>query len=104
MIVRMAHWNCRQDCWGEDCELFDVGAVPIMQRHDGFIRAMLLGPPGETARIAFTVWSDPAAYRQFTESPDLAKITGMFAHMYVDGAPPRAQEFVVRAQGAAEQS
>ena len=99
MFARMSHWNCRPECWGEDQELFVAGAVPIMQAHAGFVRAMLLGVPGESSRIAFTVWADEAAYQRFTQSPDLPKITEMFKHMYVEGALPSPQEFEVRAQG-----
>lgn len=102
MLVRMAHWKCRPECWGEDQALFASGAVPIMQGHEGFVRAMLLGRPDGVERIAFTVWQDGAAYERFCKSPDLARITAMFAHMYVAGEPPQPDEFVVRAQGAAK--
>lgn len=102
MLVRMAHWKCRPDCWGEDHALFEGGAVPIMQGHAGFVRAMLLGRPDAVERIAFTVWQDRAAYERFCASPDLARITEMFAHMYVEGEHPKPDEFIVRAQGAAK--
>jgi len=101
MIVRMARWQCRPECWGEDRELFESRAVTIMQGHAGFVRAMLLGAPAATGRIAFTVWQDRAAYERFRASPDLALITGIFAHMYVDGAPPVPEEYEVRAAGEA---
>lgn len=102
MFVRMAHWKCKPDCWGEDQALFESGAVPIMQGHAGFVRAMLLGRPDGVERIAFTVWQDRAAYDRFCASPDLARITEMFAHMYVEGEHPKPDEFTVRAQGAAK--
>lgn len=101
MYVRMAHWNCRKECWGEDAALFESGAVPIMQGHAGFVRAMLLATPDDVQRIAFTVWQSKDAYQAFISSPDLEKITAMFAHMYVDGDRPQPEEFTVRAQGAA---
>ena len=101
MYVRMAYWNCREEFWGEDSELFESGAVPIMQAHAGFVRAMLLATPNETQRIAFTVWQNPEAYQKFVASPDLDKITEMFAHMYVKGTLPDPVEYNVRAQGAA---
>lgn len=101
MLVRQARWNCRPECWGEDQALFEAGAVPIMRRHAGFVRAMLLGRPDSGERIAFTVWQDRTAYDRFCQSPDLARITDMFAHMYVEGERPVPDEFVVRAQGAA---
>lgn len=101
MYVRMAYWNCRKECWGEDIKLFETGAVPIMQGHDGFVRAMLLATPDATQRIAFTVWRDPAAYEAFVASPDLEKITVMFEHMYVEGDRPEPVEYNVRAQGEA---
>ncbi|MCR9135697.1 MAG: hypothetical protein NXI27_06875 [Alphaproteobacteria bacterium] len=72
-----------------------------MQKHSGFVRAMLLATPGETQRIAFTVWTDRGAYERFVESPDLDQITQMFAHMYVEGALPEPVEYEVRAQGEA---
>lgn len=101
MFVRMSYWNCRKESWGEDSKLFESGAVPIMRNHDGFVRAMLLATPGQSQRIAFTVWTDRAAYQNFVESPDLDEITRMFAHMYVEGALPESVEYEVRAQGAA---
>ena len=101
MFVRMAYWNCRQECWGEDIELFESGAVPIMQGHDGFVRAMLLATPDADQRIAFTVWRDRAAYEAFVASPDLEKITQMFEHMYVDDDRPEPVEYAIRAQGEA---
>ncbi len=102
MYVRMSYWSCKQDNWGEDADLFRSGAVPIMRAHGGFVQAMLLGEDDAGERIALTVWEDPDAYRQFVESPDLERITSMFAHMYVDGKRPGpAREYVVRAEGAA---
>ncbi|WP_282604348.1 hypothetical protein [Pelagibius sp. Alg239-R121] len=98
MFVRMAYWNCKKDSWGEDSELFESDAVPIMQGHSGFVRAMLLATPGEVQRIAFTVWRDKAAYLTFVASPDLERITQMFAHMYVEGDRPEPVEYEVRAQ------
>ena len=99
MIVRLAHWKCRPSCWGEDQTLFREGAVPIMERHEGFLEAMLLAKEGSTARIALTVWSGEEAYRKFAEGPDLKRITAMFAHMYCDGALPEPAEYEVRAHG-----
>ena len=81
MRVRMSHWNCKPEFWGRDQALFEGQAVPIMQG------------------IAFTVWTDQDAYAGFRASPDLARITDMFAPMYVDGAPPRPSDFEVRASG-----
>lgn len=101
MLVRMARWKCRPEFWGEDIELFEGGAVPIMRGHDGFVRAMLLGVPGQPDRIAYTVWRDRHAYEAFCASPDLAEITDMFARMYVDDLPPVAEDYEVRAEGAA---
>lgn len=102
MYVRMAYWSCKPENWGEDARLFENGAVPIMQRHKGFVRGMLLGEPEAAQRIAFTVWTDPDAYKAFVDSPDLEKITVMFAHMYVeDQRPGPIREYTVRAQGAA---
>ena len=104
MFVRMSHWNCRAECWGEDRSLFESGAVPIMQRQPGFVRAMLLGRPGTVHRIAFTVWKSESAYRDFVASADLQVITDMFAHMYIEGAVPEPVEYEIRAHGAAHAS
>ena len=101
MLVRMAYWNCRQECWGEDSSLFRSGAVPIMQGHEGFIQAMLLATPDAEQRIAFTVWNSPESYQNFVQSPDLEKITKMFAHMYIEGNLPDPVEYNIRAHGAA---
>ena len=102
MYVRMSYWSCKPENWGEDRELFENGAVPIMRGHQGFVRAMLLGEKNAEQRIAFTMWESPEVYQKFVESPDLEKITKMFAHMYVDGKRPGPVcEYDVRAQGAA---
>lgn len=102
MFVRMSYWSCKPENWGEDAVLFETGAVPIMQDHPGFVRAMLLGDAGAEQRIAFTVWQNPEAYAAFVDSPDLEKITSMFAHMYVDGKRPGpVKEYEVRAEGSA---
>ena len=45
MRVRMSHWNCKPEFWGRDQALFEGQAVSIMQGHEGFVRAMLLGVP-----------------------------------------------------------
>ena len=101
MFVRMSYWSCKPENWGEDRELFAKGAVPIMQGHEGFVQAMLLAEMGNEQRIAFTVWDSPAAYQKFVESPDLERITKMFAHMYVGGQRPGpVKEYDVRAHGA----
>lgn len=103
MYVRMAFWRCKEDCWGEDAELFASRAISMMRTQDGFIRAMLLGVERAGQRIALTVWESPDAYRRFEQSRLLEEITSMFAHMYVDGKPPGPiREYVVRAEGGAE--
>jgi len=97
----MAFWNCKKECWGEDARIFESEAVPIMRRHDGFVRAMLLGVPGATRRIAFTVWRDRDAYDAFLAGRDLERITRMFEHMYVAGGRPDPVEYEVYAQDGA---
>ena len=102
VYVRMSHWSCKRENWGEDAELFKNGAVPMMQSHPGFVQAMLLGEDNAEQRIALTIWEDPESYRRFIQNPDLETITSMFAHMYVGGKlPGPVREYVVRAQGAA---
>ena len=102
MYVRMAYWFCSPENWGQDADLFENGAVPIMQAHRGFVQAMLLGEADAEQRIAVTIWQSPQAYQSFVDSPDLEKITEMFSHMYVDGKRPGPiREYEVRAQGAA---
>ena len=104
MIARLAYWNCKEEFWGRDIELFESGALPIMRSHEGFLEAKLLGQVGETSRIALTFWSDGEAYSRFVESDDLRRITEMFAEMYCEGGTPAAREFEVRAQGVSESS
>ena len=100
MYARLSYWSCDPVYRNADAELFENTAVPIMRGHRGFVRAMLLSEEAGEGRIAFTVWEDRKAYREFVESPDLEKITAMFAHMYVDGKRPGPIcEYVVRAQG-----
>ena len=100
MYVRMAHWSCDREYWEADTDLFENGAVPIMRRHRGFLQAMLLGEENGTGRIALTVWESAETYQEFAASPDLERITAMFAHMYVDGRRPGPIcEYAVRAQG-----
>jgi len=102
MFVRMAYWTCKLEFWGADADLFHSEAVPTMQKHKGFVEARLLGEPGNGQRIAFTAWDSPEAYSRFVASPDLEKITVMFAHMYVDGVRPGpVREYEIRAQGTA---
>ncbi len=100
MYVRMAHWKCKAEYWGEDSKLFEAGAVPMMREHAGFVRAMLLGAPSGPQRIAFTVWADRASYDDFVASPDLGRIIDMFSHMYLSDGSPDPVEYEVRAQGA----
>ena len=96
MLVRMAHWKCRKECWGTDRELFDQRAVPILQTCDGFKNAMLLGEQGGSGRIAFSTWVDAESHERFAGSPELAEITRMFEKMYVDGDPPEVKTYEIR--------
>ncbi|MDE0306763.1 MAG: hypothetical protein OXI87_18080 [Albidovulum sp.] len=102
MIARLAYWDCKEEFWGRDAELFESGAVPIMRTYEGFVEAKLLGKAGETGRIALTIWADGEAYNRFASSADLPRITEMFAEMYSKGGKPAPQEFEVRAQGFPE--
>lgn len=99
MIVRMAHWNCREEFRGEDVKLFNEGAVPIMRGKAGFVQAFLLAEEGTGKRIALTVWTDREKYEAFACSPELDEITNMFAHMYYNDRRPEAAEFAVRGCG-----
>ncbi len=99
MFVRMSAWKCSPDYWGEDSKLFESSAVKIMQKHKGFIQAMLLAKPNDIERIAFTIWDSADDYKEFVESPDLDKIIDMFAHMYLKGGSPKPTEYEVRAKG-----
>ena len=98
MFVRMAHWNCKPECWDEAARLFESAAVPMMQEEPGFVHAMLLGPPGDNARIAFTVWTDETVYREFANSEAMREITKIFGHMYGDDALPSPVEYKVWAR------
>lgn len=101
MFVRMAHWHCKPDCHDEALDKFRNGALPILRRQPGFLRAQLLGSAGESARIAYTCWDSEANYRDFAASETLGEITEMFAHMYIDGVPPKAVDWPVLCQGQA---
>ena len=100
MIVRMSYWKCKKKYWSEDKDLFEKGAVPIMENHEGFIRAMLLAEQNSVNRIAFTVWKDDSSYCAFAEHSDLKRITKMFAHMYAESGEPKPYEYVVRAHSS----
>ena len=95
MLVRMARWECRPEAAEQAADLFENGALPILERQPGARGAMLLAEPGTTRRIAFTVWADEESYRRFVESDAMRAITEMFAPMYVDGALPAGMEFDV---------
>ena len=99
MFGRMSYWKCLPEFWGADKELFESGAVRIMQTHKGFVRAQLLGTVGDAQRIAFTTWDTKRDYEEFVRSPDLQKIIIMFQHMYEEGGSPSPLEYEVRAQG-----
>lgn len=96
MLVRMAHWKCRKECWGKDRELFDRKAVPILQTCDGFLSAMLLGEQGGPGRIAFSTWINAESHDRFAEGPELIEITRMFEEMYVGGDLPEFETYEVR--------
>lgn len=98
MLVRMAFWKCREESWGEDSALFTERAAPILRGCDGFVEAKLLGEAGGEDRIAFSIWRDSETHERFAESPDLAAVTRMFEHMYVDGHRPVAKSFEIRAR------
>ena len=101
MIVRMAHWNCKPECHGEAVERFQNGALPILRRQTGFLRAQLLEDPDRIGRTAYTCWESVKNYRAFTDSKGLREITEMFAHMYLDAIPPKALEYHVLCDGEA---
>ncbi|MCY4460566.1 MAG: hypothetical protein OXC26_09275 [Albidovulum sp.] len=102
MIARLAYWDCDEEYWGRDIQLFESGAVPILKSQEGFIEAKLLGAVGETGRIALTFWSCAEAYNRFADSSDLQRITAMFADMYCEGKFPESRDYEVRAQGFRE--
>ena len=104
MLVRMAHWKCRKECWGRDRELFDLRAVPILQTCDGFVNAMLLGEQGGPGRIAFSTWTSAESHRRFAESPELIEITRMFKEMYVGGDLPEAKTYEIRGRSRSDGS
>ncbi len=99
MLVRMSHWECRPEYWGEEVRLFRSGSIAVMRKHEGFVRAMLLAVPGTTHRIAFTAWETEEHYRAFVASPDLKTIRETFAHMDVEGTAPSPIEYVVLESG-----
>ena len=88
MIIRMARVHWRAELAAEAETLFSEGAIPILSRQVGFIRAQLLGVENETLRIALTSWENEICYEKFVSSEDMQTITEMFQPMYVDGALP----------------
>ncbi len=95
MIIRMARVHWRAELAAEAETLFVEGAIPILSRQVGFIRAQLLGAENETLRIALTAWESEICYEKFVSSEDMQTITEMFQPMYVDGAPPVGSQFRV---------
>ena len=95
MIIRMAKWHCRTELSADAETLFSEGAIPILSRQAGFIRAQLLGVKDETLRIALTVWGNEKYYQDFVSSEDMQIITEMFQPMYVDGALPIGTQYHV---------
>ena len=95
MIIRMAKWHCRTEFAADAETLFSEGAIPILSRQTGFIRAQLLGVKHETLRIALTVWENEMYYQDFVSSEDMQIITEMFQPMYVDNALPVGSQFHV---------
>ena len=88
MIIRMARVHWRAELAAEAETLFSEGAIPILSRQVGFIRAQLLGTENETLRIALTAWENEICYEKFVSSEDMQTITEMFQPMYVDGTLP----------------
>jgi heme-degrading monooxygenase HmoA len=95
MIIRMARVHWRAELAAEAETLFSEGAIPILSRQIGFIRAQLLGAENETLRIALTAWENEICYEKFVSSEDMQTITKMFQAMYVDGALPIGTQFHV---------
>ena len=100
MYIRMSHWKCKPECREDAARLFESDAVPMMRAHHGFVQALLLARPGQSERIAFTVWADHTAYEDFAHSDDLARIIRMFKHMYLPDGHPDPVVYEVHAQGA----
>ena len=53
-LTRVADRNAEKNF-----RLFEEGAVPILQKHSGFVRAILLAALDDTPRIARDFWSSP---------------------------------------------
>jgi heme-degrading monooxygenase HmoA len=89
MFVRTAHWSCKPELQDIALATFRNGALPILRRQPGLLWAQLQAEPGTNRRIAVTVWESQAAHDACVDNGAMAEITRLFAHMYVDGVPPR---------------
>ena len=89
MFVRTSHWTCKPEFVGAALDLYRTKAVPILRRQPGLLWTQLQGEPGSNRRIAVTVWDSEAAHEECIRSGGMAEITKLFAHMYVEGVPPK---------------
>ena len=89
MFVRTSHWTCKPEYTAAALDLYRTKAVPILRRQPGLLWTQLQGEPGSNRRIAVTVWDSEAAHEDCIQSGGMAEITGLFAHMYVEGIPPK---------------
>ncbi|MBH62462.1 MAG: hypothetical protein CL569_08430 [Alphaproteobacteria bacterium] len=102
MFVRMAHWECRPECWDKAVEMFENRALPVLEKQPGILRAQLTGESDSGKRIAITYWESEEAHSVFAASPALAEITDIFLDMYVDGVRPEGFFYpVIREQAFA---
>ncbi len=89
MFVRTSHWTCKPEMQAIALETFTTKAVPILRQQPGLLWAQLQAEPGANPRIAVTLRESEDAHAACIRSGAMAKITKLFAQMYVDSVPPQ---------------
>ncbi len=96
MYIRTSHWRCKAQYAEESVELFEDLVFRTMENEPDCLAMQLMGE-GES-RIAVTVFSSESAYRAWKRrTAHIQGITDAFAHMYIDGEPPRPFDYPILA-------
>ena len=96
MYVRTSHWKCKAEFEEESIRLFEKLVFKTMESEPDCLAMQLMGEGQD--RIAVTVFSSEEAYRSWKKrTGDIKGITDAFAHMYLDGVPPRPFDYMLLA-------
>ncbi len=96
MYVRTSHWKCKAEFEEESIRLFEKLVFKTMESEPDCLAMQLMGEGQD--RIAVTVFSSEEAYRSWKKrTGDIKGITDAFAHMYLDGVPPRPYDYMLLA-------